>query len=130
MKRIIVLISLLSMALLSVLAYDVGAYSSAGVSQKEYVITQITMPEINAVIIETVSADFKTSSYVFLASKTEKLQTFKTDAWRNPDYGPSIIIGNKLIRCNDPNSNSKLFAITDTKMFNNYNVNYSYGLRN
>lgn len=88
----------------------------------------VAQPVTNYQVINIYSSEvsFSPTTVVFMpAEKTEIYNTVTRDAWRNPDWGGSL-----AIQCSYNKLNSIYTDIGSIRATHNYNVDYSYGLRN
>jgi len=129
MKKVLVFALFGLLVMVSASAGNVGTYCpDVGIEQA----VMFAQPVTNFQVV-----DLPVVNYVIsLPENTNTvINTFVSDAWRNPDWGPSL-----AIMCNT-NSNSKvdytvqkipILALNsnwETRTTLNYNINYSYGLR-
>lgn len=136
MKRLIFLLIAFACGLTASIASDVGS-KHADYLQNPFVITQITPMPVMAVTFEPATAVYNFTQATVPATQTMSVQTFKLDTWKNPDYGPSLAIScnSNLTKFKDVAINLKhpMLALNSTRINrtpDNYNINYSYGLRN
>ena len=92
---------------------------------------------VMAVTVEPAQAVYNFTMCTVPAEKPLVVQITKADTWRNTDWGGSLAINcsSNSIKFRDAAYNLKIpLPATNANRYNwkfdNYNVNYSYGLRN
>ena len=134
MKRLIFFLALFSLTFSATMATH-AATTATDMIQKSFVITQITPMQVMTVNFEPATAVYNFTQ-AFSAEKAIVAITNLSDTWRNPDWAPSLSISCNAnsIKFKDAYCNREIqilsphtYAINRTP--NNYNINYSYGLR-
>jgi len=134
MKRLIFFLALFSLTFSATMATH-AATTATDMIQKSFVITQITPMPVMAVNFEPATAVYNFTGVNLPAEQTITVKTYTLDSWRNPDWGSLAISCNaNSIKFKDAYCNREIqilsphtYAINRTP--NNYNINYSYGLR-
>lgn len=97
----------------------------------------VDMPSPPTFSLMAINVEPATAVYFITARKAEVptlLQMYLTDGWRAPRWMPSLAINRYNFKLSLSNSNTVLQTYTDNKensfiQPDNYNINYSYGLR-
>jgi hypothetical protein len=121
MKRLIFFLALFSLTFSATMANH-AATTATDMLQKSFVITQITPMPVMAVNFEAAQAVVSFTAVTLPTGKTITVQNFKVDTWRNPDYGPSLIVVSGIsTKFNDSSSNIRL-----NRKLHNYPTEYGF----
>jgi len=125
MKKTFFLLFAFALTMLVSIATDVGAKVPDKL-QTQYVVSQITMPVMNAVSFESVQAVYSTSGVLLVNRPEVAVLKFSPGAILHLDPGICVQVSvNKFSLQNRAYNNS--YSYTPYRMRNNYNLSTQYG---